>query len=131
MVLSLFVYGFWQADMSTLKTAAYAWVLSNGVFSGLGTIAALGHPLTVMTAFVAAPLTSLNPTVGAGMATALVQAMVAPPTVADLEGLGEDLVEWRGWWRNRLGRLALVFLFSSVGSTLGTFIAFGWLKNLL
>lgn len=130
-VISLFIYGFFQSDWTTVKTAAYAWVLANGVLSSVGAIAALAHPVTVIAAFLAAPFTSLNPTVGAGMATALVQTLVDPPTVADLENIGDDLSEWTGWWKNRLGRVALVFLFSSVGSSVGTLLAFGWLKNLL
>jgi len=131
LVVSVFAYGFMNSDPSTVRTAALAWVFANGALSSLGALAALGHPLTVLTGFVAAPVTSLNPTIGAGMATALVQSLVAPPTVADFERLGDDLSELRGWWQNRLGRVALVFLFSSIGSTVGTFVAFGWLKNLL
>ena len=84
-----------------------------------------------MTAFVAAPITSLNPTIGAGMVTALVQAMIAAPTVGDLENVGDDLASMRGWWGNRTTRVLLVFFFSSFGSAIGTFVAFGWLKDIL
>ncbi|MCU7955176.1 MAG: TraB/GumN family protein, partial [gamma proteobacterium symbiont of Bathyaustriella thionipta] len=40
------------------------WVLINGSLSALGAAIAKGHPLTVVGAFFAAPLTSLNPTIG-------------------------------------------------------------------
>ena len=130
-VLGVFTYGFFNAEQGQVQTAFLAWVLANGVLSSLGTIAALGHPLTILTAFVAAPITSLNPTIGAGMATAFVQTMFASPKVKDFRSIGDDLAEWKGWWRNRLARVLLVFLFSSIGSSVGTFVAFGWLKNLL
>ncbi len=81
-------------------------------------------------AFVAAPLTSLNPTIGAGMVTGVVQAWAGKPRVYDMEHLLDDLAHWRGWWRNRVSRVLLVFFFSNLGSSIGTFVAFGWLKEL-
>lgn len=130
-VIALFVSGFFFGKSHLVAGAAVAWVLTHGLLSALGALVALGHPLTLLAAFVAAPLTSLNPTVGAGMVAGLVQAMVAGPTVGDLETVGDDLVRLRGWWRNRLARVMLVFFFSSLGSSVGTFLAFHWLKDLL
>ncbi|MFW5966351.1 MAG: TraB/GumN family protein, partial [Persicimonas sp.] len=69
-VVGAFVWGFFNAEAEQLEKAAWAWVLANGVLSAAGAIAALAHPLTVIAAFVAAPITSLNPTMGAGMVTA-------------------------------------------------------------
>ncbi|GAB4279258.1 MAG: TraB/GumN family protein [Deferrisomatales bacterium] len=131
LVLGLFVAGFFAGDPSKLAEAAWAWVLANGGLAALGALLALGHPLTVLSAFLAAPLTSLNPTVGAGMVTGAVQAWVGKPRVHDVENLVEDLSHWRGWWANRVSRVLLVFLFSNLGSSVGTFVAFGWLKNLV
>jgi len=130
-VAALFILGFVLGDRQQVAGAALAWVLANGLLSALGALAALGHPLTIIAAFIAAPITSLNPTIGAGFVTGLVQAIVASPTVRDMERLGEDLVAVRGWWKNRLARVLLVFFFSSLGSTAGTFLAFHWLKDLI
>ncbi|WP_235269913.1 TraB/GumN family protein [Geoalkalibacter subterraneus] len=130
-VAALFILGFLLGDRQQVAGAALAWVLANGLLSALGTLVALGHPLTILAAFIAAPITSLNPTIGAGFVTGLVQAIVASPTVRDMERLGEDLVVVRGWWKNRLARVLLVFFFSSLGSTAGTFLAFHWLKDLI
>ncbi|WP_303723090.1 TraB/GumN family protein [Malonomonas rubra] len=130
-VIALFVGGFFFGNRDQLADAATAWVLANGVLSAIGTLLAWGHPATIITAFVAAPLTSLNPTIGAGFVTGLVQALVAPPTVRDMEHVGDDLVTVKGWWHNRLARVLLVFLFSSIGSAIGTFVALGWLKELI
>ncbi len=130
-VLLLFVGGFFFGDRERIAGAAVAWILANGLLSALGALIALGHPLTVATAFVAAPITSLNPTIGAGFFTGTVQALVAAPTVRDMERVGEDLATLKGWWSNRLARVLLVFLLSSLGSVAGTLVAFGWLKDLL
>ena len=129
-VIALFVGGFFFGDREQFADAAIAWILANGVLSALGALLAWAHPITVISAFFAAPLTSLNPTIGAGFVTGLVQAFVAAPTVRDMEMVGDDLVTMRGWWRNRLARVMLVFLFSSIGSAAGTFIALGWLKEM-
>ena len=130
-VVALFLGGFFFGNRDQLAEAATAWVLANGLFSALGALLALGHPVTVLSAFVAAPITSLNPTIGAGFVTGLVQSFVAAPTVRDMEHVGEDLMTFKGWWQNRLARVLLVFLFSSIGSSIGTFVALGWLKDLL
>ena len=129
-VVALFIAGFAVGDTEQLTNAAIAWVLANGLLSALGALIALGHPLTIIAAFIAAPITSLNPTIGAGFVTGIVQAFIAPPQVKDMEQVADDIAKLSGWWRNRLTRVLLVFLFSSFGSALGTMVAFGWLKDL-
>jgi pheromone shutdown protein TraB len=99
------------------------WVLINGVLSACGTLLAAGHPLTILTAFVAAPITSLNPTVGAGMVTAAAEIYLRKPEVGDFARLKHDTTTVRGWWRNRVSRTLLVFLFSTLGSAAGTYLA--------
>lgn len=99
------------------------WVLYNGVLSALGALIAGGHLVTVISAFVAAPLTSLNPTVGAGMVTALVETHMRKPKVQDFEELQYDSMSFKGWWKNPVTRILLVFIFSTVGSALGTWIS--------
>lgn len=99
------------------------WVLINGVLSALGALVALAHPLTIVTAFVAAPITSLNPTIGAGMVTAAAELWLRKPRVGDFSTLKSDVTSLRGWWRNRVSRTLLVFLFSTLGSAIGTYVA--------
>lgn len=130
-VLGLFVAGFFYGDTKNFQDAAVAWVLANGILSALGALIALGHPLTIVAAFIAAPITSLNPTIGAGYVTGIVQTWFAPPSVRDMENLSDDLISWKGWWTNRMGRVLIVFFFSSLGSTLGTLVAFKWLADLI
>ncbi len=130
-VVALFIVGFLSGNRDQMADAAVAWVLANGLLSALGALLAFGHPLTILAAFVAAPLTSLNPTIGAGFVTGLVQAGLVSPQVSDLEKVADDISAPAGWWRNRLTRVLLVFVFSSIGSAVGTLVAFGWLKNLL
>lgn len=99
------------------------WVVINGGLSALGALLANGHPITIITAFLAAPLTSLNPTIGAGMVTASVEAWIRKPRVGDFSTLKKNTVNISGWWKNRVSRTLLVFLFSTIGSAAGTYIA--------
>ena len=99
------------------------WVVINGGLSALGALLAAAHPLTVVTAFVAAPITSLNPTIGAGMVTAAAELWLRKPRVADFANLRHDTTRLRGWWHNRVSRTLLVFLLSTLGSAAGTYIA--------
>lgn len=99
------------------------WVLINGGLSALGALIAAAHPLTVVTAFVAAPITSLNPTIGAGMVTAAAELWLRKPRVGDFGRLRHDTTKLRGWWQNRVSRTLLVFLLSTLGSAVGTYLA--------
>jgi pheromone shutdown-related protein TraB len=98
------------------------WVLANGIPSALGAVLALAHPLTVLTAFAAAPVTSLTPVIGAGYVTAFVQLMLRPPVVLEFETVLRDMTTLRGWWKNRLLRVFLAFLLPGFGSMIGTWI---------
>lgn len=98
------------------------WVLANGIPASLGAIVALGHPLTILSAFVSAPITSLTPVIGAGYVTAFVQSYFKPPLVKELGGVMDDLGSAGGWWRNRLLRIFLVFALTTLGSILGTWV---------
>lgn len=98
-------------------------MLINGGLSALGAAIAAGHPLTLIAAFLAAPLTSLNPTIGAGMVTGAVELSLRRPRVGDFGHLRQDTATLKGWWRNRVSRVFLVFLFSTLGSAIGTYVA--------
>ena len=99
------------------------WVLINGGLSAFGALIAAAHPLTVVTAFLAAPLTSLNPAIGAGMVTAAVEIYLRKPEVGDFTRLRKDTVHFKGWWKNRVSRTLLVFILSTLGSAIGTYAA--------
>jgi len=122
LVLVGFGIGFYRSPALGWQMVA-DWVLINGGLSALGALIAAAHPLTVITAFLAAPLTSLNPTIGAGMVTAAVEIYLRKPEVGDFGRLRKDTTEWKGWWRNRVSRVLLVFLLSTLGSAIGTYVA--------
>jgi len=98
------------------------WILANGIPSAIGALLAWAHPLTIASAFAAAPITSLTPVIGAGYVTAFVQVLLCPPVVREFETVAEDMSTVAGWWRNKLLRVFLSFLLPGFGSMIGTWV---------
>lgn len=124
-------YGFLRAGAEVTIEKLTQWVLVNGTFAAAGALAALAHPVTVLSSFVAAPVTSVNPTIGVGIVAGVVQAWLRKPRVADFENLSQDVTSLRGILRNRVTHVLAVFLLSSVGSAIGTFVGLSFLTSLL
>lgn len=122
-VLAAIAAGFYFGGVRTGKAMVGSWVLWNSLLSALGTIIAGGHPLTILSAAIASPFTSLCPVIGVGMVTGVVQAFVCKSKVSDMESLQDDMSSIKGIYRNRILRTLLVFLLSTLGSSAGTFIA--------
>lgn len=99
------------------------WIVITGGLSGIGTLVAGGHPLTILGAIVGAPFTTLHPAIGIGMITAPIEAWIRKPTVADFQRLRQDTTSIRGWRRNHVARTFVVFFLSSVGAAIGTYVA--------
>jgi len=121
-LLTGFAIGFNKSTDLGILLIVY-WVLINGSLSALGAAIAKAHPLTVIGAFFAAPLTSLNPTIGAGMVTAAIELYLRKPNVGDFSELKKDTTHISGWWKNKVARTLLVFFFSTLGSAIGTYVA--------
>ena len=99
------------------------WILWNGTLSAIGTALVLGHPLSIITSFIAAPITSLNPLLAAGWFAGLVEATVRKPKVSDFEDLAEDTSSFKGFFKNRVTRILLVVICANVFSSIATIIS--------
>ncbi len=128
-IILLFVYGFFKGDPGQWLETLSMWALITGVLSAIGAAAAFGHPLSILSAFVAAPFTTLHPLIAVGWVSGLVQAWVKKPTVGDLERLPEDIMTFKGFWLNPVSRILLVAALSNVGGTIGTFVAGSWIAT--
>tara|TARA_B100000686_G_C16765968_1_gene961772 strand:- start:289 stop:1479 length:1191 start_codon:yes stop_codon:yes gene_type:complete len=122
LVLSMFFFGYRQSPELGWQLIV-TWVVLNGGLSAFGAALALAHPLSIVSAFLAAPITSLNPTIGAGMVVGLVESFLRKPKVEDFENLREDVVHLKKWWQNRVVRVFLIFFFANMGSAIGTWVA--------
>jgi len=99
------------------------WILFTGIGAAIGTLAGGGHILSVLTALIVGPLKPFRPFVPVGAVAAAVEMALRRPRVADFEALRDDVIDWHGWWRNRVSRTLLVFLFSNFGMMIGEWMA--------
>lgn len=121
------ILGFRQDGWSNPLMSILIWILVTGGLSALGTICAWGHPLSVLTSFVAAPITTLHPMLAAGWFAGLTEAWIRRPKVSDFEQLPIATNSFIGFWKNPVTRILLVTVFSNIGSALGMFISSGWI----
>ncbi len=122
-IVALIVAGFFTSGAKTSLDMLLNWILWNGSLAAFGALLAGGHVLTVLAGFVGAPIATLNPVIGVGLFTGIVQAWIRKPKVQDMERLSEDAVTFKGYYKNRILRVLLVFFLSSVGGVIGNFIA--------
>jgi pheromone shutdown-related protein TraB len=130
-ILGMFIAGFFYGGVQAGKDMIVWWIGANAILAGIGAIIALAHPVTIVSSMLAAPLTSLNPMIAAGWVSGLVEAVTRKPKVKDLEKLPEDILSVRGFWRNKVTRILLVVVFTNLGSSIGTFVAFPVIVKLL
>jgi pheromone shutdown-related protein TraB len=126
--VALIAYGFFiGGPEQSIRMFAY-WFLINGAFSSLGTLIARGHPFSIITAFVAAPITSLNPAIAAGWVAGYVEAKMRTPLVRDFQELSK-LESLSDFWNNRVVRLLMVVALANIGSMIGTVVAFPYIAS--
>jgi pheromone shutdown-related protein TraB len=130
-IVILLIYGFLVGGAKAGTGMIAWWVAANGILAGLGAVIALAHPLTILSSIVAAPLTSLNPMIAAGWVSGLVEAVTRKPKVRDFEHLQDDILSIKGFWHNKVTRILLVVVFTNLGSTVGTFVAFPLMMRVL
>lgn len=131
LIVMLFIAGFLMEGKGAGADMIWIWVLANGIFASIGALIALAHPYTILSSFLAAPLTSLNPMIAAGWVAGLVEAFVRKPKVRDLEAIPGDITSVKGFWRNNVTRILLVVVFTNLGSSIGTMTALPLMIKLL
>jgi pheromone shutdown-related protein TraB len=127
--VALLVYLFFIGGWERAADALLWWFLINGSLSALGTTIARGHPFSIITAFFAAPLTSLNPAIAAGWVAGYVEFRMRKPVVKDFQMLSK-IESTRDFFGNRVIRLLMVVALANLGSMIGTFVALPYLLSL-
>ena len=122
-IVAIMVCGFIFGGVDAGKNFVGTWLVCNALLAGLGSLLAGGHIVTVIVSAIAAPFTSLSPLVGVGLFSGLTQAVVCKPKVSDMETLQDDVTKVKGFYKNRILKVLLVFFLSSLGSSIGTFVA--------
>jgi pheromone shutdown-related protein TraB len=121
-ILGSIAYIGWTKGPAAAGHNIVFWVVASGVPSFIGAVAALAHPLTAVGAFFAAPITTLTPVLGVGYVAAFLEAYFRPPLVREFQTVADEIGSLRNWWSNRLLRILLVFIFTTLGGMLGMFV---------
>lgn len=121
-IISSILFIGWSQGAAEAERNALFWFLANGIPSGMGALVALAHPVTIAISFLAAPFTSLTPLIGAGYVAAFIQAYFQPPKVKDFQSVNQEVAQPKQWWKNRLLKIFLVFILTSLGSMIGTYV---------
>jgi len=122
-IVALIAVGFIGKGAGVGLEMILRWVLWNGSLAALGSLIALAHPLAILVSFLGAPIATLNPLIGVGIFSGLVQIAMLKPRVADVQNITDDATSLKGFYRNRITKALLVFFLSSIGGMIGNFIA--------
>ncbi len=131
LIIAFIGYGFINfGQQEGIRMFGY-WLAVNMSFTALGAILSLAHPLNTLVSILSAPLTSLHPGIGIGMVSGLMQATLRKPKVKDFENLSDDAISLKGWYRNRVLHVLVVFLFTSLGASIGNVVVFPMLLKMM
>jgi pheromone shutdown-related protein TraB len=122
-IASICYIGFSQGITEAGNNALF-WILACGIPSAIGALISIAHPITILVSFLSAPITSLSPLIGVGYVAAFVQAYIQPPIVKEFQEVSQDFKKVSNWWKNRLLKVFLVFILSSIGGVIGTSVGF-------
>lgn len=123
-LLGLLGWFAYNGDLASIKENGIYWFAGNFIGAALFCMLAGGHPVAILVAALASPITSLNPALAAGWFAGYAQMKVKEPT-------GEDLTEFlkldsaKLFWTNRAGRILLVTALTNLGSMAGAWISMG------
>lgn len=122
LIVILIILGF-NKNVDTGIEQIKSWFLFNSILAGLFTAICLPHPLTIITAFVTAPFTSMNPVLACGWFAGLCEASLKKPTVEDVNKIPDDIFNLKSWISNKFLKALLVVILANLGSSIGTIIA--------
>ncbi|MFC1494667.1 TraB/GumN family protein [Thermodesulfobacteriota bacterium] len=123
-IIAFVTTGFFMAGKEAGTEMVKFWFAANIVLAGIGAALAFAHPITILTAAVASPITSLNPMLAAGWVAGVVQVFISKPKVRDFESLQDDISSIKGFWNNKITRILLVVVFTNLGSSSGAILSF-------
>ena len=130
-IVALFALGFLRAGWSMSSAMLLRWLIIHGGLAAVGSALALAHPLTIVIAFVMAPIGTLNPFGKIGLFTGVAEAFLRKPRVKDVENLSEDVGSFKGFYTNRVTHILIVFFLSTLGAAIGNMITIPWWLTML
>ena len=100
------------------------WMVANASSTFIFTLIGGASFLTCLLSGLTAPFFVLNPVLGVGIFAGIWQASFKPPKVKDFENMSQDALSLKGWYKNRILKCLVALMTSSIGSILGSLVAF-------
>lgn len=129
-IIVLFVLGFMKGTKVGMDML-FAWIVASGITTSLAALCVMAHPLTILLSWLAAPIKLILPPVSAGIFLAPIEAILRKPRVVDFENLNEDISSFKGFMKNRVTKILLVFAAVTIGAIVGHTIAIVWMTKIL
>lgn len=123
LLLGAFGWGFYQGGFDLGAKLLLEWTVITAVGGAIGCALAGGHPLSILAAAIASPITPLIPALSSGMVSAFTEAWLRKPTYQDMLDLKQDTATIQGWWRNRFARVFVNFIMANAGTSIAAWIA--------
>ncbi|MGB8634730.1 MAG: TraB/GumN family protein [Rhodanobacteraceae bacterium] len=125
LLVAIFVAIAWafHQDAALGTDALKWWILLTGGGAALGALISAAHPLSILAAFISAPLKPFRPGIPAGAVSALAEVWIRRPRVGDFDTLRDDLAHASGWWKNRVARTLMIFMLVNLGTIAGEYTA--------
>jgi pheromone shutdown-related protein TraB len=127
LIVALFIAGFFFSGKSVGMDMIKYWIAATAITAGIGAAVSFAHPVTILSAALAAPITTIHPLIAAGWVAGLVEVFMSKPKVKDFEALPDDIMSVKGFWRNKITRVLLVVMFTNIGASIGTFLGISML----
>jgi pheromone shutdown-related protein TraB len=127
LIVALFVGGFFFSGTAATMDMVKYWIFATAIMSGIGAAVSFAHPVTILSAALVAPITTIHPLIAAGWVAGLVEVYMGKPKVKDFEALPDDIMSVKGFWRNKITRVLLVVVFTNIGASIGTFLGISML----
>lgn len=121
-ILVLMAATFYFSGVAAGTDLLVQWIIIKGTLAALGALVALAHPVSIILAFIAAPIGNFNPIIKPGWLAALTEIWMKKPLVEDFERIADDSEHFTGFWKNRVLKIFLVLLLPQIGSSIGTFL---------
>lgn len=106
-----------------ISTSIITWVTVKAACAGLFSLLWLPHPLALLSAMIVSPIGNFNPVLKPGWVAALIEAKFRKPLVNDFENIANDTDSFKGFYKNRVLRVFLIFFLAQLGGSIGTLVS--------
>ncbi|MBV2209515.1 MAG: TraB/GumN family protein [Thermomonas sp.] len=116
-------WGYLHGGVNLGRDLLLQWVIWTTGCTALGALIAGANPFALIAGTIAAPFKPFRPGLPSGMFSALVDVRLRKPAYPDFLALRDDAQTLRGWYKNRVTRVVLVFMLTNLGTIAGEWMA--------